>query len=72
MTSNLLDVAAELGTDEEDEDFDEETGEVRTQTNGTNGAIDDSSEEDEDDDDEEAARAVSLLASFVDRPYTNS
>lgn len=61
MTSNLLDVSAELGSEEEDEDFDDETGEARHRPNGTNGAVDDSSEEDEDEDDEEAARAVSLL-----------
>ncbi|KAI9657626.1 MAG: Transcription elongation factor spt6 [Bathelium mastoideum] len=58
MTSNLLDVAAELGSEEEDEDFDDEAGETRGKPNGTNGAIDDSSEEEDDDDDEEAAREV--------------
>lgn len=58
MSSNLLDDVAELGS-EEDEDFDEETGEVRNRANGTSGMIDDSSEEEEDDDDEEAAAAVS-------------
>ena len=55
---------AELDDEEEDESFDEETGEVRRKLNGTNGVhranghLTDSSEEDEDDDDEEAARAV--------------
>lgn len=59
-TSNLFDIDAEVGSDE-DEDFDDETGEVRTKTRGTNGAgIDDSSEEEEDDDEEEA-RKVSML-----------
>ncbi|TKA60934.1 hypothetical protein B0A49_09602, partial [Cryomyces minteri] len=57
-TSNLLDIAAELGSEEEDEDFDEETGEARRRTNGTNGALDDSSEEEDDDDNEEEARAI--------------
>ncbi|TKA51660.1 Transcription elongation factor spt6, partial [Cryomyces minteri] len=57
-TSNLLDIAAELGSEEEDEDFDEDTGEARRRTNGTNGALDDSSEEEDDDDNEEEARAI--------------
>ena len=67
MTSSLVDISAELGSEEEDEDYNEETGEVRgrqSRTNGTNGAIDDSSEEEEDDDDEEAARAVSPFPSL--------
>lgn len=54
---------AELDSQEEDESFDEETGEARRKTNGVNGVnghIDDSSEEEDDDDDEEAAAAVSL------------
>lgn len=56
-TSNLFDMDAEVGS-EEDEDYDEETGAVRTKTRPTNGArLDDSSEE-EDDDDEEAERQV--------------
>ena len=48
-----------MDDESDDESFDEETGEVRRKTNGTNGHLDDSSEE-ESDDDEEAARAVSL------------
>ena len=47
--------------EEDDESFDEETGNVRSKINGVNGAsrhLDDSSEEEEDDDDEEAAREV--------------
>lgn len=47
--------------EEEDESFDEETGEVSRTSNGvkqTNGHMTDSSEEDEDDDNEEAAAAV--------------
>ena len=47
--------------DEEDESFDEETGEVRTKSNGTNGRLDDSSEEEDEDDDEEAAAEVTCL-----------
>ena len=55
-------IAGEAELDEEnDESFDEDTGEVRGRENGVNGHIDDSSEEEEDDDDEEAARAVRLL-----------
>lgn len=55
--SNLLDIAADLGSSE-DEDYDEDADERprERKTNG-NGAEDDSSEE-EDDDDEEAERAV--------------
>ena len=52
---------ADVDREEEDESFDEETGEVRRHVNGTNGSsrhFDDSSEEEEDDDDEEAAREV--------------
>lgn len=62
-TANLFDLDAELGS-EEDEDYDEETGAVKTKTRPTNGAnnMDDSSEEEEDDD-EEAERAVSMVQS---------
>lgn len=56
--ANLFDLNAELGSEEEDDDYDEETGEVGTKTKRVNGAIDDSSEEEEDDEDEEAAAAV--------------
>ncbi|KAI4212210.1 MAG: hypothetical protein LQ351_005080 [Letrouitia transgressa] len=60
---DLISGEAELDPEEEDESFDEETGEVRRKTNGVNGVngvngyLDDSSEE-EDEDDEEAAREV--------------
>ena len=58
-TSDLFHLDAELGSDD-DESFDEETGEVkrRQKLNGTNGRVEDSSEEDEEDDDEEAEREV--------------
>ena len=46
--------------DDEDESFDEETGEVKAKSNGANGRFDDSSEEEDDDDDEAAAAEVSL------------
>lgn len=58
---DLISGEAELDDEENDDSFDEETGEVRGRgRNGNNGNIDDSSEEEDDDDDEEAARAVCL------------
>jgi transcription elongation factor SPT6 len=48
-----------LEDEEDDESFDEETGDVRERPNGTNNRFEDSSEEDDDDDDEEAAAEVS-------------
>lgn len=60
-TSNLFDIDAELGSEEEDEDYDEETGEVRTKTRRTDGQVDDSSEEEEEDDEDEA-RKVGIVA----------
>ena len=52
-------IDGEADMDEEgEESFDEETGEVRPKTNGTNGHVEDSSEEEEDDEDEEAQRQV--------------
>ena len=60
---DLISGEVDVDSQEEDESFDEETGEVRRKTNGTNGVnghLDDSSEEEDDDDDEEAAAAVSL------------
>jgi hypothetical protein len=61
MSSNLRDLIdgeAELDDEEDDESFDEETGDAREPRKPRNGAMDDSSEEDEDDDDEEEARRV--------------
>ncbi|KIX06812.1 uncharacterized protein Z518_04788 [Rhinocladiella mackenziei CBS 650.93] len=55
---DLIDDRAVLDDEEDDESFDEETGEVREKSNGANGHFDDSSEEEEDDDDEEAAAEV--------------
>ncbi|KAK5003958.1 hypothetical protein LTR28_009523, partial [Elasticomyces elasticus] len=56
--NSYLDSDAALGSDEDDENFDEETGEVLPRQNRlTTGALEDSSEE-EDDDDEEAERQV--------------
>jgi hypothetical protein len=56
---DLIDGEAELNEEEDDESFDEETGESRARDK--NAMLDDSSEEDEDDDDEEEARRVCLL-----------
>lgn len=50
--------------DDEDESFDEETGEARTKPNGTNGRFDDSSEEEDDEDDEAAAAEVSWTSAY--------
>jgi transcription elongation factor SPT6 len=72
--SNLKDLIVgevEVDDDEEEESYDEETGEARAKTNGArttnglNGHLNDSSEEDEDDDDEEAARLVHSLADLA-------
>lgn len=54
--AEFFDTVAELGSEEEDEDFDGEAGERPSKSNGDN-AMDDSSEE-EDDDDEERIRQV--------------
>ena len=59
-TKDLFDLDATLGSEEEDEDFDEEMGEPRPKkSNGANG-IEDSSEEEDDDDDERLAEASYL------------
>ena len=57
---NLISTEAELGSESDDEDFDEETGEAKRRTNGKGQDFNDSSEEEEEDDEEEA-RAVSLI-----------
>ena len=58
--SDFIHGQADLGSESDDEDFDEATGEARPrQANGVNGRhFEDSSEEDEDDDDEEEAERV--------------
>jgi len=58
---DLIHGEAELDDEENDESFDEETGEPISGKSLPNGELDDSSEEEEDDDDEEAARAVCPL-----------
>jgi hypothetical protein len=56
-TRDFFDNIADVGSEEDEEDFDDETGEVRPKkTNGANG-IDDSSEEEDEDDDELLAQA---------------
>jgi transcription elongation factor SPT6 len=55
---DLIDDRALEDEDEEDESFDEETGDVRERPDSTANRFDDSSEEDDDDDDEEAAAEV--------------
>ena len=59
-TNDLILGEAELD-DEEEESYDEETGEVRrpngiSKVDGINGQLDDSSEEEDDDDEVEAQR----------------
>jgi hypothetical protein len=54
---DLISGEAELDEEENDESFDEDTGEPRRQPKES-GGLEDSSEEEEDDDDEEAAAAV--------------
>lgn len=49
-TREFFDLDAEIGSDEEDEDFDE-TGAAPKKVNGANGVDDSSEEEDEDDED---------------------
>jgi transcription elongation factor SPT6 len=57
----LIHGEAEVGSESEDEDFDEDTGESRKKHRGEPRDFDDSSEEDEEDDEEEAARVGSIL-----------
>ncbi|KAL7623336.1 Transcription elongation factor spt6 [Parahypoxylon ruwenzoriense] len=61
MSNSMRDLIvgeAELDDEEDDESFDEETGETRQRSRNPNQEMDDSSEEDEDEDDEEEARKV--------------
>lgn len=55
---DLIHGEADVDEEENDESFDEDTGEARNGKAAALGDIDDSSEEEDDDDDEEAARAV--------------
>ncbi|KAF2163702.1 hypothetical protein M409DRAFT_57201 [Zasmidium cellare ATCC 36951] len=59
MADNFFDTTADVGSEEEDEDFDEETGEARpSKKKAANGMDMDDSSEEEEDDDEEAEREV--------------
>ena len=58
---DLIQGEADVDDEENDESFDEDTGELRPSKNPSNGHLDDSSDEEDDDDDEEAARAVCPL-----------
>ncbi|KAI1443319.1 transcription elongation factor Spt6 [Annulohypoxylon stygium] len=61
MSNSMRDLIvgeAELDDEEDDESFDEETGEARERTRTRDQDMDDSSEEDDDDDDEEEARKI--------------
>jgi len=57
----LIQGEAELDDEENDESFDEETGEVRARKARPNGGLEDDSSEEEGDEDEEAAAAVCPL-----------
>ncbi|KIV96837.1 hypothetical protein PV10_00654 [Exophiala mesophila] len=58
MSRNFIEDTAEVDDDENEDSFDEETGEVREHSNRDRKHFDDSSEDDDDDDDEEAAAEV--------------
>lgn len=75
-TMDLIQRDVEVDDEEDDEPFDEETGDVRPKANGLNGSSrhfnDSSEEEEEDDDDEEAAREVcNILGSLRWRLVTD-
>lgn len=55
---DLIEGEVEVDEDENDDSFDEETGEVQPRREQLNTHLDDDSSEEEDDDDEEAAREV--------------
>jgi hypothetical protein len=58
--ANLIDVAAELGSEESD--YDSDTGEARHKENGATRFMD--SSEEEDSEDEEAERAVRIAVVY--------
>lgn len=69
MADAFIDQVADVGSEDEDEEFDEETGEPVGGKQRTNGVRDeeDSSEED-DDDDEDEARKVHIIISPTHAP----
>lgn len=63
-TADFLDLGAVVDNEEEDAEFDEETGEAReSKANGVDAQLEDSSEEEDEDDEEEAAR---VREGFID------
>ncbi|KAI5857304.1 transcription elongation factor Spt6 [Durotheca rogersii] len=61
MSNSMRDLIAgeaELDDEEDDDSFDEETGETRQRSRNKNQEMDDSSEEDDEDEDEEEARKI--------------
>jgi transcription elongation factor SPT6 len=69
---DLIHEEVEVDDEENDESFDEETGEPISGKSRINGELDDSSEEEEDDDDEEAARAVCLSEIHCCLPFADT
>jgi transcription elongation factor SPT6 len=69
---DLIQGEADVDDEENDESFDEDTGEPISGKSRINGELDDSSEEEEDDDDEEAARAVCSLGSHFYAPFADT
>lgn len=66
MAHPLLDTAAELGSESDDGDYDEENaGQNEGKPARNTRGMDDSSEEEDEDDDEEAAAAVSICATLL-------
>ncbi|PSN72271.1 transcription elongation factor Spt6 [Corynespora cassiicola Philippines] len=59
---SLFDTAAELASDDEEEELDEETGERPKKANGANGFEDSSEEEDEDDEEQLRAEGAGFIA----------
>lgn len=67
MANTYFDLDAALGSEEEDEDYDEETGEPTKPRKERN--VEDSSEEEDDDDDEEEQRRVSHAPRVADLEF---
>ena len=65
MSRNFIEDTAEVDDDENEDSFDEETGEVRERSNRDRKHFDDSSEDDDDDDDEEAAAEVQFYSALL-------
>ena len=68
---NFIQGEAELGSESDDGDFDEETGETRPKQNGNRTKFEDSSEEEDEDDEEEAERVSTALAPSYTRVQNN-